>query len=210
MRRKVTYPLNQTITGLFTPGKEYRLVSTGEEYIGSYHKFVDGLVMTGPVPKSISEELRSYDVTISAEVMKYNELKNIVTESPFEYPITKRPIPVVNDYHTGYMIRYVLYQRNLPSRIYEIDKDQYDRWLKDGSGIDQRLYDVLEFRWKLTGPIRDSYVNGVLQSGVVDTNKRTLITLSSTIPDIQDFFFDLKEFSIWSNLTSTSIKSKFL
>ncbi len=46
-RRKLFYPKGEQKLGLLTKGKEWMDAETYKEYKGPYHKFTDGVVMTG-------------------------------------------------------------------------------------------------------------------------------------------------------------------
>ena len=56
-RRKLFYPKNEQTLGLYTQGKEWMLVDGDKEYKGPYHKFSDGVVMTGATPTKLARYL---------------------------------------------------------------------------------------------------------------------------------------------------------
>ena len=45
-RLKAYYPKDQIIPGLYTNGQEWMLEEDDSEYIGSYHRYTDGNVVT--------------------------------------------------------------------------------------------------------------------------------------------------------------------
>ena len=209
MSKKLFYPATQIITGLYTAGKEFQLKDTGKEYIGSYHRYIDGNIMTGTTKTLSSKDLIPYKSTSGDGPSIYQSLTKIDVRL-YTPPKPTRPVPTENDYKKGYFDRYIIFQRNHTTNLFEIDINQYKEWNKAKKGIDEKLYGVITLRWKLTGPETDNTdPGGILISGVVNTNMRTLKVKEAELPGIAKYLSDLREFSIWSPLTSSEIKSKY-
>lgn len=208
MPKKLFYPQTQMITGLYTPGNEFQVKSTGKEYMGSYHRYMDGNIMTGTTKTASSKDLITFKTVNGANSSVYQSLTKIDVRV-YNPPKPTRPRPKDSDYKKGYFERYAIFQRNHKSNLFEIDQTQYKEWKKSKKGIDEKLYGVIVLRWKLTGPETDNTdPGGILISGVVNTNMRTLKVKESELSGIAKYFSDLREFSVWSSLTSSEIKSK--
>lgn len=204
-RNKLYYPESQIITGLYTPGKEWIVSDTGIEYIGFYHKYSDGNVMTGAVyNRMTSEFLKPYVFEVSVETSVYDNLKQ---RYDLDSPKMSFPLPTLNDYRNGTMKRYFLQRRNstLYSDIIELDIIQYRSWRRVNSGIDENLYMAIELDWKLTGPLNDNSIG----YGVVDTNRRIVLIKDAELPGLKGFLTDYTEHSIYSDTVSKKIKEMF-
>ena len=202
-RNKIYYPVSQIITGLYTAGKEWSLTD-GTEYIGFYHKYMDGMVMTGPdynerdsvnlIPYSIFQKTTSeYDVLKP----RYN----------FTSPEMSMPVPTENDYRNGKFTRYMIRKRNSDAYndIIEIDSRQYKSWKIPNTGIDEDLYEAVALEWKLTGPRIDT--SSVY--GVEDTNRRIVLLTDVTLPGLKYYLTNYIEHSIYSPVVSIRIKKLF-
>lgn len=175
-RPKIYYPPSYIITNLRTIGNEYMYLN-GVEYTGYYHKYLDGMVMTGAI----------YDINTSEYLIPYKNLKsNFVYDSlvdinleNYRAPMYKFPKPSPSDYEYGSFKRYFLRRVNdVNSSIIEVDYNQFNSW-NSSSTIDKNLYIGLEINWKLTGQIHDYKENEILIPGVLSTNNRTIITESA-------------------------------
>lgn len=202
-RNKIYYPASQIITGLYTNGKEWSL-EDGTEYIGFYHKYMDGLVMTGPeynefdsvnlIPYSIFDKTAStYDLLKP----RYN----------FTAPEMAMPIPTENDYRNGKFTRYVIRKRNSDSYadIIEVDVNQFKSWKTANTGIDESLYIAITIEWKLTGPRFDS--NNMY--GVEDTNRRIVHLKDNELPGLKFYLTNYIEHSVYSPFVPIRIKKLF-
>lgn len=213
-RSSVYYPESKIITNLYTNGKEWML-ENGTEYIGFYHKYLDelGLVLTEPYYHKIrSEKLIPYIEASSQPVNVYNKLKNIKSAVAIS-PINYKAIPTIDDYSKGKFNRYFLYRKNytdLNRDLYEVNETQYTSWEKPGEGINEILYGGFIIEWKLTGPLYDVMVgNMIKETGVRDTNKRSIKQYDRIFPGTSTVITDYLEYSIYSPLTPYDIKKQF-
>lgn len=210
-RSRIYYPKSHVLTNLYTSGKEWML-QDGTEYIGFYHKYIDGILMTEAVfNKAKSKKLVPFVDSVSQPLnLLYNQLvhkKNLNRPSP-HYIF---PRPIEKDYKIGKIDRYFIRRRNsgVVSDIVEIDLSQYKLWKEVGVGIDETLYNAIVVSWKLTGPLNDSGIAPNIEYGVYDTNKRIANLKDREFPGLKDFLTDYIELSVYSPLTSQKIKEMF-
>lgn len=175
IRPKIYYPSSHIIESLYTTGKEYQLES-GTEYIGFYHKYIDGFVATEATYNSTtSKKLVKYiDKSVQPDNYQYNSLiqeKSKELTSPYQY----YPIPKKGDEK---ITRYFLKQRN-SQEIIEINKDQYGLWKQNK--IDRALYVAIELDWKLTG------------IDVYEKNKNTVELKNKEMNGLTNFLTDYLE-----------------
>jgi len=212
-RARIYYPKSKIITNLYTLGKEWML-EDGTEYIGYYHKYLDGKVLTEAVySKTKSKKLITYiDSTTQPLNLIYNKLKNITSVSA-PSPVNVYSVPTLDDYSNGFFTRYFIYRRNFVSifqDFFEVNEPQYKSWKKPKSGINEILYNAFSIEWKLTGPERDIIINGQIKEfGVYDTNRRLAFFYDNTYPHTSKILTDYTEFSIYSSLTSEEIRKQF-
>lgn len=170
-RPKIYYPQDQITTGLKTSGKEWML-SDGTEFKGYYHKYADGMVMTGfNYNELTSEYLSTYrpQTSFKYDVLTKTNVKNYTT--PQQY----YPRPSKNDYDQGYVTRYFIRRaNNVDDRIVEIDVKQ---WNLIGSRIDPFLYLKTSLPWKLTGN----------QADVEQTNFKVVQKYNTELPGLQKY-----------------------
>ena len=209
-RNKLYYPKSHIVTNLHTNGKEWMFEDT-IEYIGYYHRYIDGTILSGAVfNRTESKNLIPYVSIVNDPVnVVYNSLKPKLT---FKAPTTVYTIPELEDYETGKIVRYFLRRRNLASYedIIEIGKDQYKLWKKSSGGIDKNLYDAITMDWKLTGPLYDIRDSVNIVYGIFDTNKRMVELKTKDFTGLKDFLTDYIEYSIYSPYVSQEIKKLFV
>jgi hypothetical protein len=195
MRPKLYYPKYQIQENLYTDGEEYQ-TENGEEYIGMYHKYLDGTVLTGAIyDRNLSKKLVPFVKSRESILSVYDTL---VERKSYVSPYYSAPRPTKKDYDTSFMLRFFLRRRNSrsPGSIIEIDSEQFTLWQKPKSGISEVLYDAIQIEWKLTGPEYDVVVDGkVTEFGVSDTNKRILNIYERNFPGLRNYLTLLTEYS---------------
>jgi len=212
-RPKIYYPKTKIITNLYTRGKEW-MFENGVEYIGYYHRYLDGLVLTEPY----------YNMVKSEKIIPYSEIKrnqpNVIYDSISDLqvsfnasPTNVYTLPTLDDYKKGFFKRYFVYRRNLKDiykEFFEVNDTQYKSWKTPRVGIDEILYNAFVIEWRLTGPLNDITANGqIIEFGVHDTNKRLVYLNEKQFPGIIKILTDYKEFSIHSLLTPEEIRKQF-
>ena len=207
---KLYYPKSHIVTNLYTAGKEFMLAD-GTEYVGFYHRYIDNTVATGAVPhKSNSKKLIRYiNQILQPNSLVYNTL--IKKRLPEVFPTQALVIPDLDDYENGKFIRYFLRRRNYSTYedIIEIDKPQWKLWRRQGSGINEKLYQGLELSWKLTGPLHDIPDTFNTKYGVADTNQRLVFLKDREMPGLKNYLTDYIELTIYSPYVKSDIKKLF-
>lgn len=212
-RKKIYYPDNQITKNLHTKGKEWMYLDNMHEYIGFYHKYSNGEVYSETEwDATLSRRLIQYKdknedylkyINIKHYVILPNKQKAKLNGSTNEYmdytpPTAVRRSPTGDEIRDGMMIRYFLYKRNEPNRIFfEINSKQAKDYTKNNKGVNQYIYGLLTLNWKIKGPEYDIYgENNILKfSGVVDTNRRVVSRYSQKFPIILKVLSNYREFS---------------
>lgn len=175
---------------LYTKGFEFSL--DGENYIGEYH--ISGVVVaTGPVPSSRSKRLTKY--YSNPDLYAYDKARRF----KIRYRIQPNQIvftPTESDYATGYAIRYFVERsKNFKSYPLEIDKQQAQAYGKTG-GIDEIVYTLVSFKWKLTGFERTTTINSkTIVEGIYEHNVREVVLASKKIPNLIEAIKNYTEFA---------------
>jgi hypothetical protein len=212
-RPKIYYPSSKIITNLYTKGKEW-MFENGTEYIGYYHKYLDGLVLTEPYYSMVkSEKLVPY-TTIQSQ--PNSVIYNSITTKSGAYnfaPVNVYTLPTVDDYSKGFFKRYFIYRRNLKDiykEFFEVNDTQYKSWKTPKFGIDEILYNAFVIQWKLTGPLHDVIENDQIKEfGVYDTNRRLVYLNEKKFPMISKILTDYIEHSVYHLLTPEKIRKQF-
>jgi len=168
------YPLSQITSNLYTNGNEYIIISTQEDYIGYYWKDSKGKYFTGKTPQDSFvlelDILRENEVDIASNlnlviiendddqtpyntsfnITEYLILKNINGNFTRTSPSSSPNFPSSLDYTNGVIIRYFCKKTN--QTIYlEINKDTYDKLVKQDPSILWELYQPFTLIWTLKG-----------------------------------------------------------
>ena len=219
-RKKLYYPASHIINNLKTAGKEWML-KDGTEYIGHYHSYIDGTYMTGPEYSAMESKtlIKYVNVIAQPDHFIYNKLKKKVV---FKTPQYKFSLPTLEDYRDGKFLRHFISRRNKNTfeDIFEIDKEQFNKWATPGKGIDNYLYEVVSFDWKLTGPVFDVRKPSINEPddrskdnvvfGVHSTNERMVLLKDKILPGLKNYITDYIELSVHSKYVSDDIKKLFV
>jgi uncharacterized membrane protein YgcG len=168
------YPKSQIKTNLYTngnPPSDIYVLSTDKTlYIGYYYKISNGEVFTGKSPSDKPNILlipqpagEGQDVILeknnlvefnlseaSTEISNYINLKNIDVNLIIYLPTSSPNPPNSLDYTNGGMRRYFCKKTN--QTIYlEINKDTYDKLVKQDPSILWQLYQPFTLIWTLKG-----------------------------------------------------------
>lgn len=202
-RNRVYYTKAQTNEGLVTEGGEWMFID-GTEYIGQYHTYTTNEVFSeinfvdGKSRKLIpyidfnSVGTQNVDGMDLVKNFEYDAIKSLTVKK------SKKPNkdiePITNkDLKRGYMERYFGYKYD--GDCIELNKEKYNQ-IGSEEGLSSVTYKKLKIKWKISGPVYDvKDVNGkVLESGVFDTNKRTIALTSEKHPSIKMKLLDYLEF----------------
>ena len=205
-RKRIYYTKAQITEGLVTSGKQWMYVD-GTEYIGQYHRYTtDEVFSEATYIDGKSKILIPYIDTKT--IGQQNEL-GIDTSKNFEYnsiktldvQISQIPNPNTErvtdrDIEVGYVVRYFAYKVN-DGQLLELNKEDYDS-VGSPNGLDAILWKKFNLRWKITGPdndILDRFGN-IKESGIIDTNRRTLNLKSEEYPTLMEYITDLTEYAV--------------
>ena len=174
----------------------------------SHEKLEDIIVrMLFPERKTAKALLReliqeNQDYTIQSV---YNSLR---VNSNIIAPYQTFPVPTLEDYKQGKIVRYFLKKRNYNdiNDLFEINETQFNLW--QSRKIDFTLYTATTMDWKLTGPLHDVKITTV-EYGVYDTNQRMVNLKEKEFSGIADYLTDYIELSIYSKYVSSDIKKLF-
>jgi hypothetical protein len=161
-----------------TDGSEFLL--DGKPYVGFYNLF-DGVLYTGRSYDSEQSELLQ---PISENVKEYNLVKQgKIGNSPTPVEVK----PKSSDYSNGWFYRYFVKRKNNENApIIEVDEKQYSQYIQSDDTVNYPLYKTVKLRWKITGPRYDVIENGkIKESGVEDTNKRTVLSAEKNMSGIR-------------------------
>jgi len=185
-----------------------------KEYKGFYHKYITGEVFTGyEWDSKTSKKLVRYKKR-SDSFFQYIDTKNYIKINGEKKEIIGGSVFNANRYRApraikrkttdaellkGVMDRHFIYKRNEPNRVFfEISEGQSKLYYVNNAGINQSLYGLLDFKWKLDGPEYDVYENGLMiQPGVFDTNKRIVLRHSQKFPKLAEVVTDFFEYTIY-------------
>ena len=136
-------PKNKIQTNLYTPGGEYTLIPSGQNYIGPYYKLYNGKYFTGQTPNSPN----------TLEIIPIIPIIPTNSDSKSSLVVPYNPIlPTPQDYQVGEFTRYFNIKRN-QAIFTEISKETYNKFKQQDSQVSWRLYRVFSLSWQLTGDI---------------------------------------------------------
>ena len=192
MRNKLSYTTQETTNNLYTRGTEWMLENL-QEYVGSYHRYTDGLVMTEATYNPYkSKKLIPY-ISSANDLKKkvYNILKptiktNYITPKPYRVQID------VTTLKLDYIYRYFL--RRYDGLFIEISQSQYE--LLTQRKIDPNLYKGHRMEWAVVGDINDAISKGAVVRGIVSANKKSVQLAEKVLPGISDIVTDFTEFAV--------------
>lgn len=204
-------------TDLYTAGNEYLDASNGKPYEGAYHENFNGEAFTGknqydpdarPLIKNPNTGGQPNQVLSSPQNRKYSSL-NPNNQDLYRYGADPSPmVPIITgeDYKRGRILRYFARKRNqTPTLIIEIDKEAFDDISNRGGRYNYTMWSVFNLYWKITGPLYDSRdKNGVLVSGIVDTNQRIVDKANTAFKGIKQYLTNLIEYSVKPDLELVS------
>ena len=186
-RKRIYYPEGSIQKGLYTNGGEW-MFEDGTEYTGQYHKYLNTreVFTESYFIKDVSKKLIRYynlDVDFQKNTFEYNVLKEIVPDYKPELTIPDPYFlqPSQEDYDNGFVKRY-FYKRKGSTTINEITE-------KGFGDLDSPYYQKLELKWKIAGPLNDTPE----ETGIIDTNQRTILLYASQFEGLERYLTDLTQ-----------------
>jgi len=203
-RSRVYYTKAQIKNGLITEGGEWMFTDT-TEYVGQYHKYTTGEVFSeATFVEGKSRKLIPYvDVSSvgseSSEGMDFAknfEYDRIKTLDVKKTTIPNQSVEEITDKDAKrlYFERYFAYKVN-DGRLLELSQEDYAK-VGTKDGLSAVLWTPFKIRWKIKGPVHD-IMDGdgnIKESGVYDTNKRTVELYSEEYPTLKSKLMDFMEY----------------
>jgi hypothetical protein len=194
-------PESNIIETGYTQGTKLIISSNNQFYKGFYHKDNKGRYWSGEKHDDNSLLLKSkiFDTPITTDILLKN---NIITRGfTKHYNIPVAPTlykgdfitPTEEEYNNGYFTRYIIQLLSSKSPyIVEINKDNYNKLTQTE---DKYYYNTAEMLWKLAGPLDDIFNDNIrIESGVRDTNLRSLQETEKKIPGLSKVFSNPLQF----------------
>jgi hypothetical protein len=175
------YPKSQIKTNLRTPGGEFTISGTNQEYKGYYYLVSNGQAYSGKSPNDSTPQLllpndqnplittRQGDAesgiigsyTLSAPVVftlssDYVAATNLNVSIVPSLPKQSYPIVTENDYKLGEFQRYFLKKGN-ETKFIEISLEDYRKYVNRDSSAMFELYTPIQISWVLTGEKEQVY-----------------------------------------------------
>jgi hypothetical protein len=198
-------PSNILETG-YTQGYQY-VLPNGQYYKGFYCRDTAGRYWTGKEHTNESIQLILPFQPTTPLDKNFIAKNNIVSKSytkiyneNIDTPLLKNNIiqPTIDDYDNGYFVRYVAQLKSAIKpefNIVELNQESFNNTLKNYNIINS--YRLASFGWKLLGPLHDVYENNIrIESGVIDSNLRSLQDVGKTIININLFLENPLQFVI--------------
>jgi hypothetical protein len=185
-------PKSNIIETGYDQNNRFVIISNNQIYKGYWHKDSKEKYWSGKEHTNESLELR--DTIFSGDITLDYILKNNQTSYGFtkHYDFNLNSTlyknefvkPTEDDYNKGYYTRYIAQLKaSTQPYIIELSKENYTALTEDIPTF--RMYNTISLLWKLTGPEYDVIKNNIrVESGIVDTNLRSIQHASKTIPDI--------------------------
>ena len=189
-RKQKTVPLDIK----YTHGNEY-MDSDGVAYNGYYYVSNGISYLYNPEVSLERNTILLYKLVKDRNIIEYfvnvNKNRNI-----FVSPEQKYPSVTDLDYENKYIKRFFI-QNKSTTDVIEINEEQFsniDIRCLNGKKINGNLYEGFTIDWKITGPKNDKFRNSVLvESGVSDTNSRTIRLLDPKYPKLKKVLRDYVE-----------------
>lgn len=215
LRKKIYYLPQEIQENIYTPGFQWMVLDTSENYKGFYHTYSStGEVFTESKWHPLKSKVLVPYKDKPKSYFAYDNVKNYVTidgrktqiTAPTRFDRFSAPIATVRkltdkEKKNGVMERYFVIKRNERSTKLpiEISPEQASTYSQSVTGINQFLYELVVIPWKVIGPEFDIFDNGILKvSGIYNTNKRIVEKYSKKIPILNKVLTNFREFSIYN------------
>jgi hypothetical protein len=153
------YPKSQVKTSLYTPGNEYALSTTGENYIGYYYETSTGQAFSGKnpqqglnIPLVIFTPSPSNSPQFDGPSTQITSLNSTISPSlPTRFlPPPNPTLPTDQDKQKGQFTRYFCKKTNELVYI-EISKTTFTQLSTKSPDIAWDLYDPISLLWQIKG-----------------------------------------------------------
>ena len=161
-----------------TPGGQFVIKSTGDEYRGTYFETSDGKYYSGTRPEDNGVELEK----ITAEY-----LEDLMPLVPAVLALLKgffKPKPTNANKQAGKLTRYFIKPKS-KNKIQEVDLPTYIQ-----AKSELQNYVFAQTDWIIKGPAENQIINGYPYEGAASKNRKAIQALEKTIPGISTFITD--------------------
>jgi len=192
----MAYIPKSKVNRLNTPGGEFVIKSTNQEYAGNYIELSNGKYYVGNNQKQLGQELIiplvSNQLGNSDDFRTYSNLKPQTTkfQSQVKSVYPSKSIPTEEDYNRSYYTRYFTRKVNEPRGYMEIDQDTFNAIGQRKKTYDYNLYEVGSLTWNL-------------KNGTTTSNSINLQILERTFPFVSIIFPKLDEFEKIDSILTT-------
>ena len=192
----MAYIPKSKVNRLNTPGGEFVIKSTNQEYAGNYIELSNGKYYVGNNPRQLGQELIipliSNQLGDSDDFEIYSNLKPQTTkfQSQVKSVYPSKSIPTEEDYNRSYYTRYFTRKVNKPRGYMEVDIDTFNAISQRKKTYDYNLYEVGSLTWNL-------------KNGTTTSNSINLQILERTFPFVSIIFPKLNEFEKIDSILTT-------
>jgi hypothetical protein len=124
------------------------------------------------------------------KIDRYNNITKIQKYKFSNQTITAfLPSPTESDYSIGYIRRYFIQNVvDKSSPIYEVSDVEFSRILTLPN------YTGVSLKWRITGPISQTFTNSVIDKGVRESNRISISLVNDKIPNLKFYLPNLLQF----------------
>ena len=198
-------PVSNIVETGFTSGNQFVVESTQLFYVGYYHKDTSNVYWSGQTHDNSSVVLKNINTNNSTDNnLTRNNIANFgyTKLNPKIFPQeTFTPdfiMPTEQDYTNGFFIRYILKPTVGVNNIQSLNfiEVKSNKFTQVSQSPDLKtLYKLTSLIWKLTGPLYDVYKDNIrTASGIIDTNKRSILDAEKTLPNLSLYLIDPLQF----------------
>lgn len=160
----------------YTPGKQFRLITTKEEYKGWYIKTSRNSFYTGTEPTPDAKELEriSFGELVGDAVSNLADAALLI--------LAQKALQLA----LGAIDRFFAKNKRT-KKIIEITRDEIYTYSQNP------LYEVGKLTWTIIGPAEDQVINGYKYEGAISKNKKAVEELDKTLPGIKNTVTNYKQ-----------------
>lgn len=164
-----------------TPGGEFVIKKTGDEYKGFYIKTADKKYYSGKKPEDNGEELQEITPNYLEDLQPLAAIIPGLLKGFFKPKVKK------GDSERGKTQRFFI-QPKTTQKISEVDKQTY--YQAQNQLVN---YNFAQVDWNIKGPANDQMINGYPFEGAASKNKKAIQALESQMPGISTFVTNYSE-----------------
>jgi len=174
------YPKSQVKTSLYTPGNEYALSTTGENYIGYYYETSTGQAFSGKnpqqglnIPLVIFTPSPSNSPQFDGPSTQITSLNSTISPSlPTRFlPPPNPTLPTDQDKQKGQFTRYFCKKTNELVYI-EISKTTFTQLSTKSPDIAWDLYDPISLLWQIEGNKEQVYKSNKISVQLIEQRNK--------------------------------------